>query len=90
MRRCVRLVMAMTQRLERRLEALERQAAEQAAQRPPVREVVVWLTADGVATPCTVWTAPGVEPSYPRWEDPYHERRAAQDTPRSGNDAQEH
>ncbi len=62
----------MSRAIERRLAELERQAAEQAAQRPPVREVVVWLTADGVATPYTMWTMPGTEPSYPRLEDSYN------------------
>ena len=89
----------MSRALERRLAELERQAAEQAAQRPPVREIVLHLAALDAETPeaamaaataYTIWTAPGVEASYPRWEDPYHERRAAQDTPRSGHDAQEH
>ncbi len=65
----------MSRALERRLAELERQAAEQAAQRPPVREVVVWLTADGVATPYTMWTAPGLAASYPRWVNPYYDGR---------------
>ena len=64
--------------LPRRLEMLEQQAQTRAARRPPVREVIVWLTADagdgGAATPYTVWTAPGTDATYPRWVDPYHAR----------------
>ena len=64
------------------MQRLEQQAQTRAAGRPPVREVVVWLMAeDGQErVPYTFWTAPGTEATYPRWEDPYRARGAAQHT----------
>ncbi len=70
--------------IARRLVILEHQAQERAARQPPVREIVLCVPAADVdtpqaalaaATPYTLWTAPGVEATYPRWVDPYYEGR---------------
>ena len=71
-------------RLAIRLRRLERAREEQAAQRPPVREIILHVPAEDADTPAaamaaampyTLWTAPGVEASYPRWVDPYDARQ---------------
>ncbi len=74
----------MSRALERRLTELERQTKEQATQRPPIREIILHVPAEdadtpeaamAAATPYTLWTAPGVAASHPRWVDPYYEGR---------------
>ena len=62
--------------IARRLAALE-QAQKRVARQVPVREIILHVPAEVASTreAYTLWTAPGVEASHPRWVSPYDERR---------------